>query len=415
MLVGSDGLVQVELVLAAEKIRKERPDSLPTDLVVVLDRSGSMAGEKIAYARAAVLELIQQLGAQDRFALVTYSTDAELRIPLRPATARARSAWSHRIRGIDTDGNTNMSAGLDLGYRTISSSRAESRFARVVLISDGLANHGDSSSEGLSMRARRFAEREDVLSTVGVGADFNEYLMSTLADSGTGNYYFLESAHGLAEIFAKEFEATRETIATAVAITLEPGDGVEVVEAAGYPLDRQGGRVIFRPGTLFSGQERRLWVTYRIPSSEPGEFEMGKIDVTYKEGGTQYRLGLDDVPTIACVRNEETFFASVDKEAWEDSVVGEYYNRLQEQVAKDVREGRLEAAKAKIHSYRERQGDLNQVLKSEAVERNLGEVDTLAREVEDAFSGVQQDEKRNEFSKTRQQAGRDGRRAGSKR
>ena len=226
VLVGSDGLVQVELVLSAEERKRDQASLLPTDLVVVLDRSGSMAGDKIDYARAAVLELIQQLGAQDRFALVTYSTGAELRIPLRPATARSKSVWSDRIRSIGTDGNTNMSAGLDLAYRTISSTRAESRFARVVLLSDGLANHGDSSSEGLSMRARRFADREQVLSTVGVGADFNEYLMSTLADGGTGNYYFLESAHGLAEIFAKEFEATRETVATAVASSSPSGDSL---------------------------------------------------------------------------------------------------------------------------------------------------------------------------------------------
>lgn len=418
VLVGSEGLVQVELMLSAEERKGDRAASAPTDLVVVLDRSGSMAGEKIDYARAAVLELVHQLGAQDRFALVTYSTDAEVRIPLRSATARARSDWSQRIRSIGTSGHTNMSAGLDLAYQTIASSGAPSgtdgRFARVVLISDGLANHGDSSSQGLSMRARRIAEREDVLSTVGVGADFNEYLMSALADSGTGNYYFLESAHGLAEIFAKEFEATRQTVATAVAVSLEPGEGVQVVEAAGYPLERQGSQVVFRPGTLFSGQERRLWVTYRIPASEPGEFELGTIDVSYKDGGRQFHVGLDDVPKVACVQNEETFFASVDKESWEDSVVGEYYNRLQEEVAQDVREGRLEAAKDKIHFYRERQSSLNQVLKSEAVERSLGEVDAMAQEVEDAFRGPAQDEKRNEFSKTRQQAGRDGRRAGSK-
>jgi Ca-activated chloride channel family protein len=415
VLAGSEGLVQVELLLTANERKSGPRNLLPTDLVVVLDRSGSMAGEKIDYARAAVLELIHQLDARDRFALVTYSTNAELRIPLRPATVSGKSAWSNRIRNIGTGGNTNMSAGLDLAYQTISSSAAENRLARVVLISDGLANHGDSSSEGLSMRARRFAQREDVLSAVGVGADFNEYLMSTLADAGTGNYYFLESAHGLAEIFAKEFEATRETVATAVAVTLTPGEGVEVVEVAGYPLERNGRRVLFRPGTLFSGQERRVWVAYRIPTEAPGEYQLGGIDVTYKDRRASRRLGLDDVSKIACVRNEETFFASVDKQAWEDSVVGESYNRLQERVAKDVREGHLEAAKEKIQSYRERQSYWNRALKSEAVERNLAEVDALSGELEDAFSGIDQDEKRNQFSKTRQQAGRDGRRAGSKR
>jgi hypothetical protein len=156
-------------------------------------------------------------------------------------------------------------------------------------------------------------------------------------------------------------------------------------------------------------------VTYRIPTEAPGEYQLGGIDVTYKDRRASRRLGLDDVSKIACVRNEETFFASVDKQAWEDSVVGESYNRLQEQVAKDVSEGHLEAAKEKIQSYRERQSYWNRALKSEAVERNLAEVDALSGELEDAFSGIDQDEKRNQFSKTRQQAGRDGRRAGSKR
>ncbi len=191
VLAGEDGQVRLELVLAAEK-RARRNLSLPTDLLVVLDRSGSMEGEKLEHGLAAIRELIAQVGEADRFALVTYSYEAELALPLSKASRSAKRHWERLLDGIEADGGTNMSHGLELAYETLRASRGDARAARVILISDGLANHGDSSEQGLTMRAARFTKLEQVLSTVGVGLDFNEYLMSKLADAGTGNYYYLE-------------------------------------------------------------------------------------------------------------------------------------------------------------------------------------------------------------------------------
>src|SRR5262249_56401272 len=81
VLEGSDGLVRIELSLGADPASAAAPVRVPTDLVVVLDRSGSMAGEKIANARAAVRALLSSLDDRDRFALVAYSDGAQTVLP----------------------------------------------------------------------------------------------------------------------------------------------------------------------------------------------------------------------------------------------------------------------------------------------------------------------------------------------
>jgi Ca-activated chloride channel family protein len=404
----------MELVLKAEEREGLHVSPVPTDLIVILDRSGSMTGDKMEYARAAVGELITQLNPQDRFALVSYSSTAHLSIPLAPAASRAQEIWRREVARIQPNGGTNMSAGIDVAVRTVASSRTAGRAARVILISDGLANEGDASLEGLKARASRVARWEHVFSTVGVGEDFNEFLMSSLADAGTGNYYYLSDTTELASVFSKEFEATRETIATGLMVTIRPGSDVQVIDAAGYPLERDGGQVTFRPGSLFSGQERRIWVTLQVPGDRVGSYDLGRVSLSYTDRGERHSLALEDVPALACVADEDRFFASVDKDVWEESVLKETYNRLQEKVALAVREGRKDQAIEAIEQYREHNAYMNQQLKSEAVRDSLDEVSQLEEEVQTAFTGEDQELKQKRLSKQRQSAGRDGRRVGSK-
>jgi len=413
VLSGRDGQVELELVLSAVETTS-RTATVPTDVLVVLDRSGSMEGEKIAQGRAAVKELIDRLGARDRFALVSYSDEAELELPLETASREAKSRWSQRVRGIEASGSTNMSAGLDLAYESLRASTDEARAVRVLLISDGLANRGDATPQGLFARASRFASREQVVSTIGVGLDFNEFLMSSLADAGTGNYYYLENVTELADVFAREFSAGRTTVASGLAVTLEPGEDVEVVDAAGYPLSRDGRTVVFRPGALFSGQERSVWITYRVPSNALGDYELGRVSLDYKADGEARTLEISELATVACVADEAAFFASVDKDAWEDSVLGESYGRLKDRIARAVHEGNVAAAKEEINAYRTEQEWMNRALGVAGVERNLAELDELETKVEDAFIGRDQALKQNMLSKTTQSEAAEARRAGSK-
>jgi Ca-activated chloride channel family protein len=415
VLRGGDGMVRMELVMrAAPDVEHAATVRRPTDLVIVLDRSSSMTGEKIEHARGAVRELIGQLGPDDRFALVTYSDAAALTIPFGVADPAARARWYGTVASVTADGNTNMSGGLDMGMDLVESSRRAGRAARAILISDGLANQGDPTPEGLLRRAGRAARGEYVLSTIGVGADFNEYLMTALADAGTGNYYYLRAGAELANTFAREFDAARTTVASALAVDVEPASGVRVVDAAGYPLETVPGGVRFRPGARFAGQERRVWVTLAVPSGSVGQTDLGRFTLAYGEAGTRTSLTLADVPRIACVGGEDEFFASIDKDAWGRSVAVDDYNKMQADVAREVKEGRRDAALQRLRQFKQEAESMNARVKAPEALKALGYADRLEQDVVGAFEGENQPAKQNELSKAKSAAAVDSRRVGAK-
>lgn len=414
VLLGRDGRARMELVMAATAGGSADVQRRPTDLVVILDRSGSMTGSKIEHARAAVGELLARLDRQDRFALVAYSDDAHVFVPLSAVDERGRTGWLSTVAEIAPSGGTNMSRGLDLGFDVVERSRASGRVPHVILISDGLANQGDASPEGLSRRARRAAQGEYMLSTVGVGADFNEYLMTALADAGTGNYYYVENPRELSTVFAREFDAARATVASGLAVRIEPGEGVRVVDAAGYPLERTGDAVVFRPGSLFAGQERRVWVTFAVPQQAVGEYDLGRFSLSYGTGDERATVSFGETPRIACVAAEEEFYGRVDVDAWGRSVIVDAYNEMQEEVARAVKAGRRDEAIGRLGEFRDEVSEMNRHLKSAPVAEQLVGAEELEGEVRAVFDGPDQQKRQNLLSKEASAGALDARRAGSK-
>jgi Ca-activated chloride channel homolog len=416
VLLGRDGTARIELVIAAAADEAQRVTRRPTDLVIVLDRSGSMAGEKIEHARAAIRELVGQLDARDRFALVTYSDAAAVAVPLSPVDERGRSGWFSLVAETEPMGGTNMSVGLDVAFNLFAGGRLSGRVPHMIVISDGLANQGDFTPEGLTRRARRAAQGEYMLSAIGVGADFNEELMTALADAGTGNYYYVRDAGGLGEVFAREFDAARATLASGLAVRIEPAPGVRVVDAAGYPLESSGDGVLFRPGSLFAGQQRRIWVTLAVPHDEVGEFDVGRFSLSYaaQEERGPVTLSFAETPRIACVKAEEEFYGAIDVDTWARSTVVDAYNKVQEDVARAVKEGRREDAVQRLRGFRDTTSSMNAYLKAPSVTRQLGALDKLEADVSAAFQGPEQAKRQNELSKAVGSEAKDARRVGSK-
>jgi len=396
VMQGGDGRVHLELVIGAETLPDADSPRLPTDLVVVLDRSGSMQGEKIQQARAAIRQLISQLGPEDRFGLVAFSSTSRVVIPLTHAVVEASTAWPRAVEALEAGGGTRMAPALDLGLGLVEHSRQAGRAPRIMLLSDGLA---EESPQVLRSEATRAARGEYTLSTVGIGADFDETMMSSLADAGTGNYYYLRDLAQLAEIFSDEFETARSTVATGLAVTLTPGEGVEVTDAAGYPLERSGRNVTFRPGTLFSGQERRVWVTFQVPTHPIAEHALGEIALVFSRDGIRRRIALDDVPRIATVQTRDDFLAGLDDEHWARAVVAEEYGELQKKVGEYVQQGRRDEAVKEIDAFRSRNAPLQAAAPSPEVARALEGSAALESSVDDAFASPNAPAARNELGK----------------
>jgi Ca-activated chloride channel family protein len=390
ILQGSDGKVNLALSLRADDVF-ESSTEVPrnVDMVIVLDRSGSMKGRKIEDARQAVLKLLANLTSKDRFALITYSDGVQYVTHLQSVTRNNRKQAEHLICKVRAGGGTNLGAGLQAGINVLSNTKASGNSAKLVLISDGLANKGITNPQALGTMSSIAVEEEFAVSTVGVGSDFNEQLMTTIADQGAGNYYYLENPAAFAEIFQKEFLYTKATVASNVAVYFPMANDITLVNAAGYPTKIQNNHFIFYPGDLRSGQTRKLFLTLHVPSAKAGKIEIGKIRVNYLFKGQSFETAIGESFTIACVKNQKEVVSSIDKAAWAEKVIQEDYNRLKQEVAADIKSGKKEKALQRIDNYYREQEEVNASVGSEVITNNLNrDLTELKQVVKDTFQGA---------------------------
>jgi Ca-activated chloride channel family protein len=389
VLRGGDGNVGFSLTMYADDVLDlDRGDARPADLVIVLDRSGSMQGRKIRDAKQAALNLLSNLSKRDRFALVSYSNGVRRHSNLLEVTPTNRMLLTSAIHQISAGGGTNLGAGLQEGINVLLTSRKNGNLGKVILVSDGLANQGITNPTSLGHMASVAVQKEFAVSTVGVGNDFNEHLMTHIANRGTGIYYYLENPNAFAAVFEKEFHNTRAAAATSVEVRIPLTGGISLVDAAGYPVEVKNNEAVFYPGDLLSGQTRKLFLTLGVPTNEEGNFEINGISARYVHKGRAYSARLSKPFRIACVENQDEVFASIDKTEWEKKVVQDDYNRLKEEVAADVKKGNEKGALDRIDRYYHEQQSVNSVVGSSEVARNLDEdlVD-LRGVVKDTFAG----------------------------
>jgi Ca-activated chloride channel family protein len=390
ILQGSDGRVNLILELqASDDFGSTAAESRNVDMVIVLDRSGSMKGRKINDARQAVLNLLSSLSAKDRFALITYSDNVQHISTLDPVTSGHRERLESLIHRITARGGTNLGAGLQAGMNLLVSAADNGNTRKVILISDGLANKGVTDSTRLGSMAGVAVEKEFAVSTVGVGNNFNEQLMTAIADRGAGNYYYLENPMAFAEVFQKELFYSKATVATNVSISLPLDNEISLVDASGYAIEIQNDHAVFYPGDLRSGQIRKLFLTLQIPAGTTGSFEMGRIIARYRFNGRPMETTLDGSYKIACVKNQKEARASIDKTSWTEKVIREDYNRLKQEIAADIKTGKKQKALQRINSYYREQESINETVGSAEVTRNLDrDLKELRQRVQDTFQGA---------------------------
>lgn len=414
--IGGDGVVTLALTLGAGRMPgKEVEGRRPLDMVVVLDRSGSMAeAGKITNATQAILGLLSRLLETDRFALISYSDQVQKYGGLLSVTPSTRAMLEGMVRGIQPNGATNLGTGLQEGIQLLTKAERSGRTSRLILISDGLANRGVTDPSALGTMASAASERGFAVSSIGVGLDFNEHLMTTIADRGSGNYYFMESAAAFAQVFDTELRSSETVAASSVEVHVPLASGIALVHAAGYPIEIRDGVAVFRPGDLLSGQCRKLFLTLRVPTNDEKTLDMGTLSVHYRSNDQPFSTTLPATLRVTCVRDAGDALASINKAEWEEKVIREDYNRLREEVAAAVKGGKRDEAMKQIDAYAAGQQAVNAVIGSEVVSGNLEkDLGALRRTVEDSFAGPPAEAavKQKASSKSLQYEGYQGRRS----
>jgi len=198
----------------------------PLHLALVLDRSGSMAGAPLQEAKHCACHIVDQLGADDRAAIVAFDSEVELVAPLTAGSQKA--ALRIAIDGIGEAGCTNLHGGWRAGADELAGKLSAAGIHRVVLLSDGCANEGETALEVISGQCRDLARAGVSTSTYGLGNEFNEDLMLAMARAGRGNAYYGDTAADLAEPFAAEFALLTNLCARGLVLKVNAPDVVGV-------------------------------------------------------------------------------------------------------------------------------------------------------------------------------------------
>ncbi len=233
----------------------------PASVSLVLDRSGSMAGTKIQMARDAVVHAIRLLSPTDHVGVVCYDEEVTTVLDRTHATKEAKQLALDRLSAIDARGSTDLHAGWQRGAALTKGTGTEERgLAKVLLLTDGLANQGVIDRDALIAAARQLRADGILTSTFGVGADFDEDLLSRIAVEGGGHFYFIERPQQIPDFFASELGETLEVVARDAAFEVVFDPGVDAMVLNDLPSQRQNDRVRVKLGSLVADQEMSLIV-----------------------------------------------------------------------------------------------------------------------------------------------------------
>jgi len=386
--MNGDGRLAMGITIAAKDLPESKINhSESVDLIIVLDRSGSMKGKKIQDAKQAIINIINTMGGEDRFGLLSYSDSVLQHAPLLKMTPANRNGLISSVRGIYADGGTNLGSGLQEAIRMLTQTEKTGN-SKIILISDGMANQGITNPTTLGRIAAQVVKKEASISTIGVGVEFNEYLMTSIADQGSGTYHFLEDPDGFAAIFQEEFSKTKIAVATGIEIHIPLEKGMILREAAGYPVENKHGFGIFRSGSLLPGQSRTFFISLQVPTGRERDFTLHNISARYLHNGAKYTATLPTTFHFACIQDHEKALASIDKKVWEKKVAQDDVNKLREDVARDISSGKKDAALKRISRYKAEQEGINSVVGSQVVADTIEDLDSLKEEVNQTFRGA---------------------------
>src|SRR5688500_1272000 len=259
----------------------------PVNIALVIDRSGSMSGDKIVKAREAALEAVRRLAPDDIVALVVYDTSVQTLVPAQRVGDGRR--LEQAISGIEVGGNTALHGGVTRGASEVRRHMEDRRFVnRVILLSDGLANVGPSSPEELGRLGASLVKEGISVTTIGLGLGFNEDLMTRLAQCSDGNTYFVEHSRDLPRIFSAELGDVLSVVARRIVIEIEFPAGVRPLNFVGRDGTIRGQRAELTLNQLYGGQEKFALVEVEVAPSKAGvELEIARARVSYENAINQ--------------------------------------------------------------------------------------------------------------------------------
>ena len=303
----------------------------PVNVALVIDRSGSMSGERLAQAKAAAIMAVSRLDHRDIASVVMFDDTADVVMQAQPVHNSA--LFINAIQQIFARGSTAIHAGVLTGAGEVRRYKEAKRLNRVILLSDGQANRGPSLPADFSVLGSALLREGISVSTIGLGLGYNEDLMLALARAGDGNHAFAREPTDLIQIFNKEFDDVLASCAQTVSIDIELKPGVRVVRALSRDGTIDGNRAQFHMNQVYAATEHYVLMEIEADKDlKAGEQEIGIVKVAYTLPGNGAREAQDMTVRARLGGSEEEVKAGADKTVAEAVVEQVTRNRTQEAI-----------------------------------------------------------------------------------
>jgi Ca-activated chloride channel homolog len=290
-----DEVVHVMLELAAPPaVPVERA---PLDVVVVLDRSGSMSGAPLTSVTAATAQLLRLAGPDDRIGVVAFDDDVQLVLPL---AHHEPDLASRAVLAIDPRGSTNLSGGWLKGLEMLTGATRTEALRRIIVLTDGHANAGITGADQLVPLIKSGYRQGVTTSCIGFDDGYDEQLLAALADGGMGNDYWCAGPDQAAQVFADEFGGLASVVAQNVSVEITPSAAVAATAVLNeFPITDLPIGVQVALGDAYGGERRKLVAKFHLrPVNVAGPIEVATLTIRWAATAGDVALHTVTVPIV---------------------------------------------------------------------------------------------------------------------
>jgi Ca-activated chloride channel family protein len=391
--------------ISLEGIKQEQSQArIPANITIVLDKSGSMQGEKLYHAKEAAIMAVSRLNANDIVSIVSYDSRVNVVVPATKASDT--TLISRAIHRIQANGNTALFAGVSKGANELRKFLDLNNVNRIILLSDGLANVGPSTPNELGKLGLSLAKEGMSVTTIGLGLGYNEDLMTQLAGFSDGNHAFVENAEDLAQIFQYEFGDVLSVVAQGVEIRIQCKNGVRPIRVLGREADISGSSVSTRMNQLYSKQEKFIILEVEVPAqSDSATVDLVDVDIKYIDLFHKRNETLSSTVAANFTRSQQQIDDAIDTKTYE-AAAEQVANEFNRAAVERRDQGDIQGAKSILQKSADYLDNLGQSLSSpkliEQKEEALQDADELENEQE--WSKKRKELRERQYKRSNQQS-----------
>jgi len=290
--------------------------NLRLNLCLILDHSGSMAGQPLRTVKQAAVKVIERLQEGDRLSVIAFNHHAEVLITNQVVDDRQQ--LMNLIECLEADGGTSIDEGMRLGIEEIAKGKQDA-VSQVFLLTDGENEHGDN--DRCFKLASLATEYKLTINTLGFGAHWNQDVLEKLADAGGGTLSYIEHPEEAITAFSRLFDRVQSVGLTNAFLKLSFNPAVRLAElkpiaqvspdTIELPVQTEGDGVKVRLGDLMKDQPRVVLANLYIGQLSLGEEAIATVQVIYDNPGLGAE-GLESPPVDVTATVTEAYKPQTD-------------------------------------------------------------------------------------------------------